>query len=158
MIMNPKLSPICRILATFLLVLVALAPAGLQAQNNNRNKKNKVYPLTRKGAASELPTVKSVGGGMITVGDKTYEVPTSARITVNGKPAELGAIKPGMQASVSGGVSKYGKTKSDTIYKATRISARGDNKLEQKRKEYNKKQAERAREINRRNNKNRNRR
>jgi len=156
--MNPKLSQICRIFATVLLVLVVLAPAGVQAQNNNRNKKGKVYPLTRKGAAAELPTVKSVGGGMITVGDKTYEVPTSARIMVNGKPAELSAIKPGMQASVSGGVSKYGKTKSDTIYKATRISARGDNKLEQKRKDYNKKQAERAREINRRNNRNRNRR
>lgn len=158
MIMKLALFPtISRALGVLVLLLSLLVPTGLEAQNN-KNKRKKVHPLTRKGAASELPTVKSVGGGMITVGGKTYEVPDSARITVNGKTADLGDIKPGMQASVSGGVSKYGKTKSDTIYKATRISARGDNKLEQKRKTHNKKQAEKARKINQRNNRNKNRR
>ena len=147
---------IVRLLGALLLVATLLVPADLQAQNKNNKNKKKVHPLTRKGAASELPTVKSVGGGMITVGGKTYEVSSSARITVNGRSASLSDIKPGMQASVSGGVSKYGKTKSDTIYKATRISARTDNKLEQKRKDWNKKQAEKARKINERNNRNRN--
>lgn len=153
--------PIGGILAVLVVFVALLAPAELQAQsgNNKNTNKKKVYPLTRKGAAAELPTVKSIGGGMITVGDKIYEVPSSAEITVNGRSAELGDIRPGMQASVSGGVSKYGKTSADTIYKATRISARSDNKLEAKRKEENRKQAERARKINQqRNNKNRNRR
>ena len=57
--------------------------------------------------------------------------------------------------SVAGGVLRYGKGEADTVYKASRITAKADNKLEEKRREFNRKQAERAREQNRRNNRNR---
>ena len=67
----------------------------------------------------------------------------------------LGQLKPGMQVSVTGGVLRYGKGEADTVYKASRITAKVDNKLEEKRREFNKKQAERARELNRRNSRNR---
>lgn len=126
----------------------ASAPAG----NNN---KRKVVPLTKKGAAAELPTVRKVADGILTVGDKRYKVADTAEITVNGKPAELKDIKPGMQAAVTGGVEDYGETKADTLYKATKIVANTDNKLEQKRKEDNRKQAQKAREATRRLNRNR---
>lgn len=95
--------------------------------------RRKVVPLTRKGAASELPTVTKVRGDMVTIGKKTYKVSDSTRITVNGRSAKAGDLSPGMQVSVSGGVLRYGKGKADTIYKATRISAKADNKLEAKR-------------------------
>ena len=147
-------SSIGRILGCSLFVGVIIVPTGLEANN----RRNRAQPAL-KGAASELPTVKRVGNGMITVGEKTYEVPDSARITVDGEEADLSDIEPGMQAKVTGGVAKFGKNKADTIYKATRISAREDNKLEAKRKEWNKKQRERARRMNQqRNNRNRNRR
>ena len=132
-----------------------LIPPAVLAQSH-KNKKRYV-PLTRKGAASELPTIKKVSGDTVTIGQKTYQITDFTKITVNRKPASVSDLKPGMQASVAGGVLKYGKTKSDTIYKATRIAATADNKLEEKRREFNKKQEQRARELNRRYRQNRNR-
>lgn len=132
-----------------MLVLVGSLLAGADAMGDQKNK-GKVVPFSKKGAAAELPTVKKVGDGMITVGDKRYKVSDLAEITVNGRPGKLGDIKPGMQAAVSGGVEDYGETEADTLYRATRITANTDNKLEQKRNEHNRKQAEKAREANRR--------
>lgn len=149
--MNISYTPISRILLLLLLV-ATIMPVELQARNNNNKKK--VQPASRKGAAAELPTVKSVRGDMIVVGKKIYKVSPTSQIIVNGIEASVSAIKPGMQAAVSGSVLTYGDSNSDTIYKATRISARSDNKLEAKRKADNKKQAEKARKANQRNNKN----
>jgi hypothetical protein len=143
-----------RRLITFLFALVAFFPADASADNKN---KKKVVPLTRKGAASELPTVKKVNGDKVTIGQKTYQVNDLTRISVNGEAAKVKDLKPGMQVSVTGGVLRYGKGRGDTLYKATRISAKADNNLEKKRKEFNKKQAERARQLNRNNNRKRNR-
>jgi hypothetical protein len=136
-----------RVLPVLILLLGMFLPATLVADNK---KSRKVHPLTRKGAASELPVVKKVTGKTVTVGKKTYEISDTTRITVNGKSATVSDLRPGMQASVAGGVLRYGKTKADTVYKATRIVAKEDNKLEEKRREYNKKQEQRARELNRR--------
>ena len=145
-------APFAWISSALLFAAVLLVPVeALGAQKNSQNR-------TKKGGAAELPVVKKVGKGMITVGKKRYEVSDTARIMVNGKPAELSDIKPGMQASVAGGVSKYGRTSADTIYKASRISARADNNLEKKRKAFNKKQAEAARKANQRNRRNQRRR
>ncbi|MBL49806.1 MAG: hypothetical protein CMP28_12770 [Roseibacillus sp.] len=131
-----------------------LLPLDSFAQSNKKNNR-RVVPLTRKGAAAELPTIKKVGGDSVTIGRKTYKVTSFTRILVDGKRATLGQLRPGMQVSVAGGVLRYGKGEADTVYKATRITAKADNKLEEKRREFNKKQAERARELNRRNNRKR---
>lgn len=147
-------SRLCPLLGAGLFALVALVPPAALADNKNQKR---YYPLTRKGAASELPTVKKVGADSVTIGKKTYKITSFTKITVNGKSASLGQLKPGMQASVAGGVLRFGKTKADTLYKATRINAKADNKLEEKRKEFNRKQAERARELNRQYNRNRSR-
>ena len=133
---------------------ILLPPLSLADNKNNR----RIVPPTRKGAASELPTIKKVGGDSVTVGKKTYKITSFTKILVNGRKATLRDLKAGMQASVAGGVLRYGKGESDTVYKASRITAKADNKLEEKRREFNKKQAERARELNRRYNQNRNRR
>ena len=132
-----------------------LLPAFSLGDNKNNRR---IVPPTRKGAASELPTIRKVGGDSVTVGKKTYKITSFTKILVNGRKATLRDLKAGMQASVAGGVLRYGKGEADTVYKASRITAKADNKLEEKRREFNKKQAERARELNRRNNQNRNRR
>jgi len=137
-----------RNLGILVLLLAVMVPTNLQAQNRNNQNRNNQGPVSQKGAPSELPTVSRVGAGMITVGKKTYEVPESAIITVNGNEAQLSDIKPGMQASVAGSVSKFGKTKADTLYKATRISVRNDNKLGEKRKAFNSKQCPQSQRIN----------
>lgn len=133
--------------ASLFAVLAFVPPAGLGQNTDNQRR---FVPLTRKGAASELPVVKKVSGETVTIGKKTYQITTFTKITVNGESATAKDLKPGMQASVSGGVLRFGKTRADTLYKATRIAARADNKLEAKRKEFNRKQEERARELNRR--------
>ena len=127
-----------------LVLLPLVAPAQGKNQKNRKN-----APYTRKSAPSELPVVKRVAGDRITIGEKEYVVTERTEITVDGEKADLADVRPGMQASVSGGVLKYGRTKAETTYKATRISARADNKLDEKRKAHNKKQAERARRNNR---------
>ena len=143
-----------RIRAALLVLTVTLAfPVESFAQSNKNNRR--AVPPTRKGAASELPTIRKVGGDSVTIGRKTYKVTSFTRILVNGKRGPLGQLKPGMQVSVTGGVLRYGKGEADTVYKASRITAKVDNKLEEKRREFNKKQAERARELNRRNSRNR---
>ena len=147
------------ILRPLILGLGVLAVLPLQAVGqgkHNQNRKN--VPYTRKSAPSELPVVKRVADDRITIGEKEYVVTERTEITVDGEKASLGDIRPGMQASVAGGVLKYGRTKAETTYKATRISARADNKLDEKRKAYNKKQAERARKKNSRKNNNQRRR
>lgn len=137
------------LLRPLILGLGVLAVLPLQAvgqSKNDKNRKNASY--TRKSAPSELPVVKRVADDRITIGEKEYVVTERTEIMVNGEKASLGDIRPGMQASVVGGVLKYGRTKAETTYKATRISARADNKLDEKRKAYNKKQAEQARKKN----------
>ena len=141
--------------ALFVMAGITLLP--LPSNGDTKNKK-RIVPPTRKGAASELPTIRKVGGDTVTVGKKTYKVTSFTRILVNGKKAKVTDLKAGMQASVTGGVLRYGKGASDTIYKASRIIAKTDNKLEDKRRAFNKKQAERAREMNRRQNQGRTRR
>ncbi len=138
-----------------LLVAVVFCPGASFADKKNKKNNKKVVPLTRKGAASELPTIKRINGDKVTIGKKTYQVNDLTKITVNGESAKVGTLSSGMQVSVTGSVLRYGKGKSDTLYKATRISAKADNNLEKKRKEFNKKQAERARQLNRKNNRNR---
>ncbi len=141
------------------IVLTLAGAVLLPALSLGDNKNNRrIVPPTRKGAASELPTIRKVGGDSVTVGKKTYKITSFTKILVNGRKATLRDLKAGMQASVAGGVLRYGKGEADTVYKASRITAKADNKLEEKRREFNKKQAERARELNRRNNQNRNRR
>lgn len=125
--------------------VVVLLGGVAQAQSS---KNNRSAILTKKGAASELPKVTKVTGERITIGKKTYQVTSFTRITVNGKKASLSEIEPGMQASVAGGMLRYGRTKADTIYKATRISAKSENNLEGKRKEFNKRQNDRAKQLN----------
>ena len=140
-----------------LLLMAGITLFPLPSTGDNKNKK-RIVPPTRKGAASELPTIRKVGEDMVTVGKKTYKVTSFTSILVNGKKAKVTDLKAGMQVSVTGGVLRYGKGASDTIYKASRIMAKTDNELEAKRREFNKKQAERARELNRRQNQNRSRR
>ena len=140
-----------------LMILAGAILFPVTAHGDNKNNR-RVVPPTRKGAASELPTIRKVGGDSVTVGKKTYKITSFTKIVVNGKKATLGDLRAGMQASVVGGVLRYGKGAADTVYKASRITAKADNKLEAKRREFNKKQAERARELNRRLNQNRNRR
>jgi hypothetical protein len=146
-------SNLSRILSSLLVAVVFCPGASFADKKNNK----KVVPLTRKGAASELSTIKRVNGDKVTIGKKTYQVNDLTKVTVNGESAKVGDLSSGMQVSVTGSVLRYGKGKSDTLYKATRISAKADNNLEKKRKEFNKKQAERARQLNRKNNRNRNR-
>ena len=55
---------------------------------------------------------------------KTYLVDTFAKIQVNGKRASLADIRPGMRVLVGGRVLQKGKTNADTIYRATRVTAR----------------------------------
>ena len=105
-----------------------------------------------------MPTIRKIAGDRVTIGKKTYKVTSFTSILVNGKKAKVADLRPGMQASVTGGVLRYGKGASDTVYKASRIMAKMDNKLEAKRREFNKKQAERARELNRRQSQNQRRR
>ncbi len=140
-------SRILQLVGGCIFVVVGFAPLSVEGDTR---KQKRVYPLTRKGAASELPTVKSVSGDKITIGRKTYQVTEFTKVTVNGSSATIKDLKPGMQVLVAGGVLRYGKGKSDTLYKATRINATADNKLEAKRKEFNRKQQERARKLNRR--------
>ncbi|MEE2623215.1 MAG: hypothetical protein VCA40_04975 [Roseibacillus sp.] len=146
-----------KIFRAFVLILAGAILLPAPSFGDNKNKR-RIVPPTRKGAASELPTIRKVGGDSVTVGKKTYKITSFTRILVNGRKATLGDLKAGMQVSVAGGVLRYGKGEADTVYKASRITAKADNKLEEKRREFNKKQAERARELNRRYNQNRNRR
>lgn len=117
-----------------------------------KKKRKNVRPLSRKGNASELPRVQSVGADSIRVGGKRYVLSDSAEVIVNGKEASLSEVKVGMQAMMTGGVLKTGESSKDTVYKATRIVARTDNQLQKKAKEANKKAAEAARKANQRKN------
>lgn len=123
-----------------------------QAKGDNRRRRNRVQPLSKKGNAAELPVVRAVGANSITVGKKRYVLSEFADIIVNGEKATLKDVKVGMQVMVTGGVKERGDTQAETTYKATRIVARSDNKLQQKAKEANRKAAEAARKANQRKN------
>lgn len=125
--------------------LTGATPLQAKQPNNNKNQ-----PFTKKGKASELPVVKSITNTGITVGDKYFETNEFTQVTVNGEKGDLGDVKVGMQASVTGGVLKYGQNRADTVYKATRIIACDDNQLAKKAEEYNKKSAAQARTGNQR--------
>jgi hypothetical protein len=68
--------------------------------------------------------VSSVDGSEIVVGKKTYIVDENAKITVNGKKASVSAIQAGMRALITGKVISRGKTTAESLYEATRITAR----------------------------------
>ena len=65
-----------------------------------------------------------VSDGEIVIGKKTYLVDDNARITVNGKKAPVSAIQVGMRALVTGKVIARGKTTAESLYEASRITAR----------------------------------
>ena len=135
----------CQI-AMILAAFVVSALPALAATNNNTN--NKVYhPLTKKGKAAELPVIKKVTSSGIVVDGRTYEVNELTEITLDGEKASLKQLKAGMQVSVSGSPKEFGKTRDDTVFKATRIIARPDNKLAAKAAEANKKAEEQARKA-----------
>lgn len=112
---------------------------------NPANPNNQNLPFTKKGKAAELPVVTNVTASSVTVDGRTYEVSESTVVIVNGEKATLGDLKAGMQVSVAGSPKKFGKTRNDTIFKATRIIARTDNQLAAKAAEFNKKAEEQAR-------------
>jgi hypothetical protein len=144
-----------RFLAQCLGISVILGFGMSSAEAAPKNNQNQQRPLSKKGKVSELPKVKSVDAKTIRVGDKLYELSEFADVIVNGEKASLKDVKPGMQAMVTGGVKKYGKTRAETLYKATRIVARSENDLQKKANATNKKRAEAARKANQRNNRNR---
>ncbi len=129
---------------------ISVAPALAAPRGKKRNKKK---PLTKKGHASELPTVKWVRGQRFMVGDKTYELSEFGEVIVDGEEASISDLKPGMQAMVAGSLKEAGETSADSLYKATRVVARRDNDLEAKAKEANRKAAEAARKANQKNSK-----
>ena len=71
-----------------------------------------------------MPSISKVNDAQIVIGKKTYVVADNAKITLNGKKASVSSIQVGMRALVSGSVIVRGKTTADSIYKATRITAR----------------------------------
>ena len=136
----------CQI-ALILAAFVMSSLPGVAAPPANPNPQ--VYrPLTKKGKAAELPVVTQVTESSVVVDGRTYEVSEFTSVIVNGKKASLGEVQVGMQVSISGSPKKYGKTRDDTVFKATRIVARSDNKLAAKAAEYNKNAEERARNAN----------
>ncbi len=68
--------------------------------------------------------MSSISDGEIVIGKKTYIVADNARITVNGKKASVSAIQTGMRALVTGKVISRGKTTAESLYEASRITAR----------------------------------
>ena len=70
------------------------------------------------------------------------------KITVNGEKASLSEVREGMQVRIAGGVSSYGKTSEDTLYKATRIDARKNDDLKKKAQEENKRRQQQAKKNN----------
>lgn len=141
-------SPQCRLRQALGLTAAALTAwsliAPLEAAPKDNKNNNRI--IIKKGNPSELPVVKSVSSKGITVGDKYYEVDASTDITVNGEKASLSDIKTGMQAWVVGGVREFGTNRDETIYTATRITARTDNQLAKKADEYNKNVEKQARQ------------
>ena len=77
-----------------------------------------------KGKAARLPVVTKVGDGEFTVGKKTYVIEEGAVITVDGKKADASAIRVGMRCLVNGKVIARGKTTAESLYGASRITAR----------------------------------
>ena len=71
-----------------------------------------------------MPTVSSVDDTEIVIGKKTYIVADDAKITVDGKKASVSSIQAGMRALVTGKVISRGKTTADSLFEATRITAR----------------------------------
>jgi len=143
---NPSRRQLLRVAAALAgLGSLAAAPKNQRGKNGDRKNRNR-RPATRKGRASELPTVKKLGADFVVVGDKHYEVNEWTEIIVNGEEATLADLAVGMQAMVTGGVRRYGDTRADTIYKASRIVARADNQLAKKAAEANKRANEREQE------------
>lgn len=120
--------------------------ASLEAAPKNNNNNNRI--IIKKGNPSELPVVKSVSKHGIKVAGKYYEVDSSTDITVNGEKGSLSDIKVGMQALVVGRVKDFGTNSDETVYTATRITARIDNELSKKANDYNKKVEKQARQYN----------
>jgi hypothetical protein len=79
---------------------------------------------TFKGKASRLPRVTSVSADGFSTDGKTFLVDEFAKITVDGAPGELRGIRVGMRVLVSSRILAKGATKADTIYRATRVTAR----------------------------------
>lgn len=143
--MNTHRPALCCQLALVLATFVMSALPGNAQNPVNRN--TQPLPFTKKGKAAELPVITSVTASSVTVDGRTYEVSESTSVTVNGKKATLVDLKAGMQVSVAGSPKTFGKTRNDTVFKATRIIARTDNQLAAKAEEFNKNAEERARQA-----------
>ena len=77
-----------KIFRAFVLILAGAILLPAPSFGDNKNKR-RIVPPTRKGAASELPTIRKVGGDSVTVGKKTYTITSFTRILVNGRKATL---------------------------------------------------------------------
>ena len=88
-----------KIFRAFVLILAGAILLPAPSFGDNKNKR-RIVPPTRKGAASELPTIRKVGGDSVTVGKKTYKITSFTRIMVNGRKATLGDLKAGMQVEL----------------------------------------------------------
>jgi hypothetical protein len=64
----------------------------------------------------------------VTIGRKTYMVGKSASIMVDGEKAGVSDLAAGMRALVTGKVMEKGKTTEQSLYRATRITARTSKK------------------------------
>lgn len=84
---------------------------------------------TKKGKPSELPVVTSVDEFSITVGEKNFMLSNFVKVVVNGERASIEDVKPGMQVMVTGKRVVAGKTQAESIYQASRIVARDNNKI-----------------------------
>ena len=71
-----------------------------------------------------MPTVKKVSEYEITVGKKTYMVDDDTVILVNGKKSSLSTLKRGMRVMVIGKTIARGRTTEDSLFEASRITAK----------------------------------
>ncbi len=126
-----------KIISLGLALIIALVACPYADAANN--KKNKKKPLSKKGKASELKTIDSVGNDHIVVGGSIYFIQGTTDIVVNGDEATLGQIKKGMQVSIAARVKTYGRRGESNTFTATRVVARSDNELAKKAAEENKK-------------------
>jgi len=80
---------------------------------------------TFKGGAARLPVVTSIEQDRITVaGKKTYLVDSFSTIVVDGRTADLAALRLGMKVLVNGRMIERGDDTKASLYKASRITAR----------------------------------
>lgn len=144
---SPNMIERRQFLSTLATATVALVASAGAAPRRNK-KRNQKRPLTKRGHAAELPTVDWVRGKSFKVGRKTYILSTFGKVIINGEEGALSDLRPGMQAMVTSSLLETGETTADSIYKATRVVARQDNKLEKKAREADRKLREKLKKAN----------